>query len=116
MAVGFEIDSQFEKTERMATSKLGIVVFYEKDFKKISNQTASGIPLNIWARNHYIDEDQADIALDMCIKIFNELEDIFKGVKKDSLPAKIDIFAIPDYPVSFSIYIFTQIYFKIETF
>ena len=103
----------------MATSNLAIVVFYEKDFKSISSQTASGIPINVWARNHYIDEGQANIALDMALKIFNELEDIFSGVKKDSLPAKIDIFALPDYPVMFRsiffyFYLRLMYFFKID--
>ena len=78
---------------------LAIVVFYANDIKNVSSQTTSGIRINVWARNHFIDEGQADLALEMAVKIFNQLEDIFSRVNRNSLPVKIDIFAIPDYPV-----------------
>lgn len=84
----------------MPTSLIGIVVFYSKDIKYVSSTTKSGIPVKVWSRNHFIDENQTDLALEMTVKIFNELEEIFKNVSS-SLPEKIDVIAIPDYPVSF---------------
>ena len=85
----------------MPTSLLGLVIFYDADFKYVSGSTNTGIPVKLWARNHFIDEGQADMALEMAINIYNNLVDIFSGVPTSALPPKIDIFAIPDYPVNF---------------
>lgn len=84
----------------MQTSLLGLVIFYDADFKFVSGNTNTGIPVKLWARNHFIDAGQADMALEMAINIYNSLTDIFSGTPSSARPPKIDIFAIPDYPVS----------------
>ena len=86
-------------TPMLPSSLIGVAVFYEKDFKSIDAKTKSGIPVRVWARNHFVDEGQVDAALDMVGGLFNALEEIFSDVSKDALPAKIDVLAIPDYPV-----------------
>lgn len=97
---GTLITTKFEITEKMPTSMIALTVFYDSDFKSVSGKSQSGIPIKLWARRHFIDENQADIGLDLTIKIFNALEDLFSKVDKKSLPAKIDVLAIPDYPVN----------------
>lgn len=96
----------------MATSLIGIVIFYEKDFKNYTLHTKSGIPVTIWARNHFVDEGQVLLAANMTVNLFNALENILNGVNNASLPAKIDVFAIPDYPVSNFIFYITNGFIK----
>jgi len=94
------ITTEFEMTEKLSTFLIGISVFYDIDITSVASTTNSGIPVQIWARKNFIDEGQADMGLEMTVKIFDQLQAIFKNVDNSSLPKKIDIIAIPDYPVN----------------
>ena len=82
------------------------------------------VPIRIWARTRLHGENLTLPCLDLAVKVFNGLQDIFRNVDRASIPPKIgknlinfaflcmlrikikfkifkDIFAIPDYPVRY---------------
>ncbi len=99
-------------TEKLSTYLIGISVFYDNDITNVASKTNSGIPVQIWGRKNFIDEGQADMTLEMVVNIFNELENIFQNVDKSALPKKIDIIAIPEYPVKHFLFFFLLNYSK----
>ena len=58
------------------------------------------LKLRLWARNTYFEQDQIDPPLKMIQNIFNSLEEFFADKAGEAIPPKIDVFAIPYYPVT----------------
>lgn len=94
-----EVQTVFAPTQPMPTYLISLLVFNEKDFGKTSASVIGDIKISVWARKSLVDQGFATGTLDMAIKVFSELLEIFKNVDESSLPSKIDIFAIPEYSV-----------------
>lgn len=56
------------------------------------------LKIRFWARKNYVDAGLVDDPLQMTVDLFNSLEKIFIEVP-EAIPPKIDVFAIPFYPV-----------------
>jgi len=70
--------------------------------------------VRLWARKQYIEKGYGDAPLNLTIKLFNSLQDIFRNVNKLALPDKIDVFTMPDYPVeNCPFYLFFKNLYKI---
>ena len=88
----------------MPTNMMAYIVFKDEDFKSVESMSVNNIPVRLWARSNLVDKGLAKASLDLSVKIYDQLLDIFKNVNPNALPEKIDIFAIPDYPVIFFLY------------
>ena len=71
---------------------MAFVVCDVSDFDFDTYLADNNIPIRIWARRRYVDEEYALATLELTYKIYNQLQDIFKNVDKSSLPAKIGKF------------------------
>lgn len=73
----------------MSPYLMAFVVCDTEDFDYDTYLANNNIPIRIWARRRYIDEEYALSTLELTAKIYNELQDIFRNVDRSSLPAKI---------------------------
>jgi len=92
------VQTTFVKTPPMPSYLIGMVVFNKDDFSKITEYGPGDMPVNIWVRNELIDQGALDI-LNMSMNIYSGLLDTFRDVDESSIPPKIDMFIIPEYPV-----------------
>lgn len=90
IAIGDYFDTTFEDTPKMQTYLLAFVV---SDFDSIKNSTSSP-PQSVYARKAAIQEKQADLALDVGVKVIDTMQTHF-GVNY-TLP-KLDQISIPDF-------------------
>lgn len=76
-----------------------MVVFNTDDFVSESLYLPGDIRLRVWTRKEFAN-DALDV-LNMTERIFEYgLMEIFKNVDETALPSKIDMFIIPEYPVT----------------
>ena len=73
----------------MPTQLIAFIVFNTTDFKVMEKKADNDIPIRIWTRSRLNEEGLAEPALDLTIRIFNGLQDIFRNVDRRSLPPKI---------------------------
>jgi aminopeptidase N len=73
----------------MSPYLMAFVVCDIEDFDYDTYLANNNIPIRIWARRRYIDEEYGLSTLELTAKIYNELQDIFRNVDRSSLPAKI---------------------------
>ncbi len=117
VGVNNSIRSVYQKTPQMPVYLIGFTVFTKNEFKFVEGLTNNNIPVNkitkivekiflnfyfkirVWARADQIEIGFADSALSYSINIYNSLLDLLSSVDSASFPPKIDIFAIPEYPV-----------------
>ena len=117
VGVNNSIRSVYQRTPQMPVYLIGFTVFTKNEFKFVEGLTNNNIPVNeitkivekiflnfylklrVWARADQIELGFADSALSYSINIYNSLLDLLSSVDSASIPPKIDIFAIPEYPV-----------------
>jgi hypothetical protein len=75
----------------MSPYLMAFVVCDTADFDYDTYLANNNIPIRIWARRRYVDEEYALSTLELTVKIYNQLEDIFRNVDRSSLPAKIGV-------------------------
>ena len=73
----------------MSPYLMAFVVCDTEDFDYDTYLANNNIPIRIWGRRRYIDEEYGLSTLELTAKIYNELQDIFRNVDRSSLPAKI---------------------------
>ncbi len=113
----------------MPTYMIGLTAFNTKDFKYVEKMSTDGntrvlylfqllyilnnqltyyekhklfyFQIRLWAQNVYVDEGYTKEPLEMIVNIYDNLKELFRMVNESSFASKIDVFAIPDYPVIF---------------
>ena len=70
---------------------MAYVVFKDSDFKLVQEMAGPDydIPIRVWTRSNLAAKGLSLPVLDMTVKIFNELLDIFRNVDPTSIPPKI---------------------------
>ena len=94
-----QIESVFVKTPPMTPYLMAYALFDTKDFKPASLKSSNNVVVTLWARTPLVDEGLAKEPLKLAVDLFDALVDIFGGVNPAAIPEKIDILAVPEYPV-----------------
>jgi glutamyl aminopeptidase len=92
----------FQPTEPMPSYFMAYLAFSKDDFDKVGTEigTPNGpIFVNLWARKQFIQGGFTTDPLNLIEKVLIGVLDIFRNANPICIPNKIDVFAIPDYPV-----------------
>ena len=83
------VKTNFVKTPPMPPQLIAYLVFNSSDFKMVEKMADGNVPIRIWTRSRLYDEGLATPTLDVAVKVFNALQDIFRNVDRSSIPPKI---------------------------
>jgi len=83
------VQTKFVKTPPMPPQLIAYIVFNTSDFKMEERMADGNVPIRIWARTRLHGENLTIPCLDLAVKVFNGLQDIFRNVDRASIPPKI---------------------------